>query len=268
MNDESVETWARSADFGDPPRLGEVEAGVLARKPLWEDRPGAALVAVSWIAGSLAWLLGYGAPILGLLLVFRGTREGSDLRDTWLTLALVLFVGSAYACVSLLLEMRRTRRRMTVDWASMLVVLAACVAAYAVLDRAEVQVPRALEPAVAVVGVVALVTLVLSLISRPAPSREKSRTTPPLRGPRGDAERFHYRMTRERVLDILVERRLLDLDPVDRQRLGEMPLGYWEELDGVDDAERRRILQNRASGWRTFDESDERPWPPTGSLPV
>ena len=65
------------------------------------------------------------------------------------------------------------------------------------------------------------------------------------------------------MLEILQRRGLVALDEADRKRLNEMPLGYWDELDGVDDKEWRRILEYRHVGWRYFDTTDRRPWPPT-----
>lgn len=65
------------------------------------------------------------------------------------------------------------------------------------------------------------------------------------------------------MLEILQRRGLVALDEADRKRLNEMPLGYWDELDGVDDKEWRRILEYRHVGWRDFDTTDRRPWPPT-----
>jgi hypothetical protein len=38
-----------------------------------------------------------------------------------------------------------------------------------------------------------------------------------------------------------------------------MPLGYWSELDGLDEREWRRVLERRHVGWRDFDASDRRP---------
>jgi hypothetical protein len=32
-----------------------------------------------------------------------------------------------------------------------------------------------------------------------------------------------------------------------------MPLGYWNELDGLSEREWRRVLERRHVGWREFD---------------
>lgn len=62
---------------------------------------------------------------------------------------------------------------------------------------------------------------------------------------------------RDRLLDVLIHRRLVDVDEGDRIRLREMPLGYWPELDGLDQREWRRVLEYRHVGWREFDENDK-----------
>lgn len=36
-----------------------------------------------------------------------------------------------------------------------------------------------------------------------------------------------------------------------------MPLGYWSELDGLDERAWRRVLEYRHVGWREFDASDK-----------
>src|SRR5690606_17764403 len=106
-----------------------------------------------------------------------------------------------------------------------------------------------------------LAMVVIGLVSRPE-GRDKSRK-PPRRGPKSTRKYDAYMATRRRVLEILTGRKLLDLHEADRKRVLEMPLGYWEELDGLDEKEWRRVLELRLVGWREFDESDRRPWPPT-----
>jgi len=52
-------------------------------------------------------------------------------------------------------------------------------------------------------------------------------------GPRGlnPAKGVGYLQARNRVLGILVERGIVELDPDMQKRMTEMPLGSWHELD-------------------------------------
>ncbi|MFE6645514.1 hypothetical protein ACFVJS_03045 [Nocardioides sp. NPDC057772] len=106
-----------------------------------------------------------------------------------------------------------------------------------------------------VAAILGTVHLVLELVSKPE-GGPKSRKPPP-RGPRRSGQRLRARKARNRLLEILIQRRLVDVDEGDQIRLREMPLGYWSELDGLDEREWRRVLEYRHVGWREFDSSDK-----------
>lgn len=94
------------------------------------------------------------------------------------------------------------------------------------------------------------------------PEGRPTHRKPPRRGPRNAWVHSRYRRARARLLDILIDRGIVQVDEADAQRLNEMPLGYWGELDDVDQAEWRRILELRLVGWRDFGPADRRPWRP------
>lgn len=261
-NEQSVEEWAKTAEFTTPLQYGEVEAGVLAREPVSAGRMELwmpLLTVGSWAVFGFVYILGLGATVLGMLFVWLGTRQGGG--QTWLDMAQVVFVGSAFVEICLLFTVAKSRRREGIDWGTAVVVVAACAVAYLVLREAsDASAPALLSPAIIGTGAIACLVLVASLVGKPYV--ENTSKTPPQRGPKDDIKRYRYTMSRERVLDILVKRGLVKIDEADRLRLREMPLGYWEELDNIDERERRRILEYRLHGWREFTESDRRAWSP------
>lgn len=223
-SDQSVEEWARPAQFPQPVCWGEVEAGILERNP----SKGAGLPVGLWVRVALAWvgiavfgILTFGASAIGLVFVALGSI-GDAAAWNWVAPAEVAFVV-------LVLAADESR----VSWLSLFVIVAAASS---------------------------VVMLVVGLRARPE-GGDKSRK-PPRRGPRSSRKRADYMDARARVLAILQKRRLVRLDEADETRILQMPLGYWEELDGVDEKEWRRILEYRSIGWRDFNESDARAWPP------
>lgn len=261
MSDQSVEEWARTTRFGDPVKLGDVEKGVLAREPV--SAPAMPwwmpiMTLVGWSSLGIGWTLGFGLPILGLLSIWIGR---DDAGGNWWRVAQMIFVVSALTQASLLYHHLSDRRREAIVWVSAMLTVAASAGAYVLVRSADSPLePWPLRPGIVLTGVLTFAILVVTLRSKP--HTRSTRMRPPLRGPRDDDTRNRLVLTRERVLDILSERGLVKIDEADRQRLREMPLGYWEELDGVDERERRRILEYRFVGWREFDESDRRAWPP------
>jgi hypothetical protein len=107
-----------------------------------------------------------------------------------------------------------------------------------------------LPPLIIATAVIGAATFLLGVFAKPE-GRPKNRK-PPRRGPRGD-ERARVTKARRWLLEIVVHRRLVDLDEADRIRVAEMPLGYWNELDGLSEREWRRVLERRHVGWREFD---------------
>lgn len=248
--------WARQVRFPGPVRWGDVEAEVLARAPLAPEPLPPRLRNLVALSRLLLWLsvaVVLGAPVVGLVVVVGGPDVGSGASD----------VGSgAFLLTSLVqllvirLALVRGRRRdpdLLVGAGVPLLASAAAVVVARVRDG-EVAGPAGYALIAAGLAAVPFTLVVLS------PSRASSRR-PRRRGPRSALARADYVRTRREVLDVLIHRRLVRVDEADRQRLAEMPLGYWEELDDVDDAERRRILELRITGWREFTSEDERLWP-------
>ena len=265
--------WARREPFTQPLRWGEVEAGILAREPV----PGALSGRERLLSGGIGSIgcffvalfvtLTWGAASLGLVLVVVGVRRDPPMGSGWYEASVAAF---AIACVVQVNSIRvwfETRSRSLAIALACAAAVLSSGAAYLVLaatdDLPDIQWLDLLIPATFVLGTIAMPLVIFSKAEGRAANR-----LPPSRGPRKDALSARYRATRAEVLDVLTHRGLVTLDEADRTRLLEMPLGYWEELDGVTDAEWRRILELRLVGWRDFDESDERPWPPTGTLPV
>lgn len=267
-DDRSVEEWARTAHFPQPVRLGDVEAGILSRAPLKDDHPWwIPLVGyVGWLFMGLFWFFTFGASVTGTFLIWMGTRTPYA-DGAWLSVATMLFWVTTFAGVATLVEQRKEKGLRDALFAMLQApAFLGCVAAYFLMRSVD----HDLLPDWLILGVLACglssgLVLAVAVISAvrtgPRPRPNQSRKPVP-RGPRSTLQQGRYLHTRERVLDILTERRLVKFDETDRIRLRGMPLGYWEELDGVDEREWRRILEHRFVGWRTFTEADRRPWPP------
>ncbi|SEE97819.1 hypothetical protein [Ruania alba] len=251
-----VAEWARTEDFPRPVRWGEVEAAILARKlPRLPEEVWwvTAIGAVGWIVVVLMALPTFGAAVIGLVLAVMGTMSDGVAAEPWYVGARFFFFIAAGLGVSLFVDWWQSRRRAVLQLGASALTAVASGAAFAAVQgdpRAGVWLPLLMLAAAVVSGVV----FVLGLISTPE-GRPKKRK-PPRRGPRSSARRDRARRAREGVLEILVRRELVDVDQDDQTRLREMPLGYWSELDGVDEAEWRRILELRHVGWRDFDASD------------
>ena len=259
---ESVEEWARTAEFPEPIVWGDVEAGILTREPkkgprlpmVWKLR-----VALAWVGIAAFAIVVFGASVFGLVFVVIGTLVEGVSWD-WDVPARFAFAVAALVELNSLRGWFEIRRRSTLTMVVSALTLVASVGAWIALVLGEGFGISWLLLFVTVAAVTALSVIVLGLLSKPE-GRPKNRK-PPRRGPRKLSTWRDYKDARARVLEILQQRRLVTVDEADEQRLNEMPLGYWEELDGVDDKERRRILEYRHVGWRDFDETDRRPWPP------
>lgn len=172
-----------------------------------------------------------------------------------LWLARIAFGGALIMAGAMLSAWWQTRRRSVTGVATAAVTAIASGTAYVlilVLDLPEMPWLSILVLGATIVG---LVHLILEFVSKPEGSA-KSRK-PPRCGPRSSDKRLRAGLARDRLLEVLIHRRLVDVDEGDRIRLREMPLGYWSELDGLDEREWRRVLEYRHGGWREFDASDK-----------
>ncbi|EGD44833.1 LigA [Nocardioidaceae bacterium Broad-1] len=253
---EAVDSWARVAPFSQPLNWGEAEAAVLDRD--YPPLPGMfALKLVGLVGvGFLALLAApfYGAALIGLVLVALAPAQSTG-AEGLLWLARLAF-GLAIIMAGLELSTWwGTRRRSAYGVATAAVTAIGAGAAYVlvlILDLPEMAWLAALALVAAILGTA---RLVLELVSKPE-GGAKNRKPPP-RGPRGSSQRLRASKARDRLLEILIQRRLVTVDEGDKIRLREMPLGYWSELDGLDEREWRRVLEYRHVGWREFDASDE-----------
>ncbi len=266
VDDESVEAWARSSHFSQPLRLGEIEAGILARPPAASESLGtsfAFLRALTWPVLTFAFFLGPGLALVGLLAVYLGTEQEPPVGENgWLRVAHLIFVVGAFTELSALVDAARSRHREWFHLATALLNVVATAAAIVVLRSSEWDEPWGLTLAVVAMAIFAIGVLAVSVRAKPRGPGPNAGRKPPKRGPERDGDHWHYIRTRKQVLGTLIERGLLKVDEADRQRLNEMPLGYWDELDDVDEREWRRILEHRFVGWREFTASDQRPWSP------
>jgi flagellar basal body-associated protein FliL len=264
VEEQSVEEWARTAQFAQPVRWGEIETGILARDPFPPDERlslgMAARVGAAWAGVGVFGILFYGSSLIGLAFVVAG-NIGSDASWDWVTPAQVAFAVAVMVEVVSFLIWWEIRRRSVLALPVSALTVVASVAAYVVLARSAEESRLSWLPLLVLIAAMSGAAMfVIGLMSKPE-GRDKSRK-PPQRGPKSARKRGSYAATRARVLEILTERGVVDLDEADRKRVLEMPLGYWEELDGLDEKEWRRVLELRSVGWREFDASDRRPWPP------
>jgi len=270
-DDRSVEEWARSHPFSQPLRLGEVESGVLSRAPLGGGGVSwgvGAVAAVGWLSMAVVFVLGPGVALIGLLAIWLAGRESPPGgTDVWITVAGLAFALGALAYAFYLVEVVRARRRQARDLVFAVVTVVPSVASFFLLRDLPPEVaPRWLGVAVVAMGALGVAVIVASALSTPGTSKPQ-RSQPPARGPLDSSDRDRYLETRERVLGIVVDRGLLRADELEQGRINAMPLGYWEELDGVDEKERRRILEYAVIGWREFTPSDQRIWSPPQQQP-
>lgn len=254
---DAVDSWARDMAFTRPFSWGEAEAAVLARE--YPPLPGSALART---AGVLAWVLIaiLGTPLLGAAVVGFALAAAASAQDTqadaegWLSAAAFLFVIAVIAAGTALSLWWETRRRSPLELVMNGANALAAGAAFAVLAASPITASGWLPVLITASGLISAVAFALGARSRPE-GRTKRRK-PPRRGPRSADKRARAIRARQRLLEVVVHRGLVDLDESDRIRIGEMPLGYWNELDGLDERERRRLLERRHVGWREFDAKD------------
>ncbi|GGR60162.1 hypothetical protein J2S40_004369 [Nocardioides luteus] len=252
----SVDAWASTARFAQPMNWGDAESAVLERQ--YPPLPGTLAVRTVGIVAVvfmvfLALPL-FGAPLFGLtLLAIAAGRDAGGEGLLWF--ARIAFGVATLMGLIMISAWWETRRRSVVSVATAAVCVVASGASYVLIRLANVAGIPWLSVLVLAAAVVGLVCLALELMSKPE-GRAKSRK-PPKRGPRSSDKRARAKAARDRLLEILVRRRLVDLDEGDQIRLREMPLGYWCELDGLDEREWRRVLEYRHVGWREFDASDK-----------
>lgn len=259
-----VDPWARAAVFAEGRIWGDAEAAVLARE--YPPLPGTAVLRVfsliAW-AGIVILLVvpTVGSAAIGLLLAVLGTSAGSvGAAHAFLVGCRFAFViANVMALTAIGLWWELGRRRTWYGLIASAVTLCAAATTHAWLRGHADDLPDVAWLPILILSATlfGLVGLVLALLSPWESKGKKSRRKPPRRGPRGDKGQ-RCLIARHRLLEILLQRRLVTLDDGDKIRVKEMPLGYWCELDGLDEREWRRVLEYRHVGWREFDANDRK----------
>jgi hypothetical protein len=250
---DAVDSWARDLEFSQPFSWGEAEAAVLARD--YPPLPGSFVVrlfgVVAWVLIAVLAVPTLGGAVVGFAAITAAVaQDGQAAADGWLSPATTLYVVGVISVGAMLSVWWETRRRslmlLIVSGSSAL----AAAASWVVLALSPVSAGGWLPLLIIATAVIGTVTFLLGAFSKPE-GRPKNRK-PPRRGPRGD-KRARAAKARQRLLEVVVHRGLVDLDEADRIRVAEMPLGYWNELDGLSEREWRRVLERRHVGWREFD---------------
>ncbi|MCD0447162.1 hypothetical protein LO763_26445 [Glycomyces sp. A-F 0318] len=250
---DAVDSWARDMEFPRPFSWGEAEAAVLARD--YPPLPGSLVTRlVGVVARVLIGVLAVptlGGAVVGFAAIAAAVaQDGQAAAEGPLSLATILYLFGTISVGSMLGMWWETRRRSPVLLIGSGAGTLAAAASWAVLALSPVTAEGWLPLLIIATAVIGAVAFLLGAFSKPE-GRPKNRK-PPRRGPRGD-ERSRASRARQRLLEVIVHRRLVDLDEADRIRVAEMPLGYWNELDGLSEREWRRVLERRHVGWREFD---------------
>ncbi|TQL70735.1 hypothetical protein FB381_4677 [Nocardioides albertanoniae] len=235
----SVEEWARHTEFTVPLHWGEIEAEVLKRRhPRLPDEPASGrvvdvavsiglVVTVVLIFGSAFWAtllvgvgLGVADPALADQLlaiaqfplavttavsaVFLIDARDDSWRQRW-EIALAAFNGTlAFVAYALLANVADVGSASTVAWYALIAVLVSI-----------------------------LVLIVLGTLQIRARRRRSSQPTRQPSKPKVPSS-FYLRQrclaARERVMDVLDERGLVDLQESRKQKMLRMPLGSWASL--------------------------------------
>lgn len=255
---QAVDGWARTEPFSQPFSWGEAEAAVLKRS--YPPLPGRLLLnTVGAVAIGLLALIAlplFGSAVVGLVLVALAAGQETGAEGLLLWLARIAFGAAVLVAGTGLSAWWQTRRRSVLGVALAGVTAIASAVTYVLLLVLDLPTMPWLSILVLGAGTLGLANLVLELGSRPEGGAKSQK--PPRRGPRSSDKRHRARVARDRLLDVLIHRRLVDVDEGDRKRIREMPLGYWSELDGLDEREWRRVLEYRHVGWREFEASDKR----------
>ncbi|HLT10910.1 MAG TPA: hypothetical protein VK028_08890 [Micromonosporaceae bacterium] len=229
MAEQSLRDWARTANFSYPVRWGEVESAILARDlpPLEQEVTTGrfarvAVVAAAAVVGALV----YGASVVGLGLVAVGAYLAAS-PGPWMVVAQIAFIVATLVPVTVLMAWWTERRRGPWDVLVSGLTAAASIGAFVILTTLPEESDAGwLGTLTLVAAVVALaVFLVILAASKGGPrARRRAWSLNP-------GKDLRYIAAREEVLQVLVERRLVQLDKAGQRKVLEMPLGSWHELD-------------------------------------
>lgn len=219
---DPTEDWARTASLPTPIRWGALEDEVLSRRPPPAADQTTADKVIRMIGLALMGLLAiptFGSSVVGLVLFLVGVNP------IVLRVLFVLAIGASTVMLMFWWEDRdRSPVKLLVAGGSGAVSLATYLMMRGAPEADGDTWAALLMLVAAAVGLVgALVMLVGAKSDQNRPRRRRRSFSP--------AKDVAYMRSRRRVLEVLVERGLVDVD-VDRQKqIAEMPLGTWHTLD-------------------------------------
>lgn len=232
----SLDQWARTADFSQPVRWGEVEGAILDRPPPpvnGEDNKMDLFYGVAGWLSRLVFAVVVGAALIGLGMVVIAAQLDPAAAEAWLVVARVFFVASVGVAGTVLWSWWGERGG---TWVELVVAGVAGFASLAAFlaTRTMSDVPGA--PATGVYAVVpaavGCLAFLLVLVTKPEfGTREKKPRSKvdPKRMPGWKRER--YLRGRETVLTILMSRGIAHVSGAQQAEMVRMPLGSWHELD-------------------------------------
>lgn len=228
---QSIEDWARSVQFTQPLRWGEVEAAICARRaPLKAKEPLprrsrwlSRLVVRPFMV--LATVLVAGGGVLGLGLVTLGTKASDDgTGEVLLALSRFAFFGAAGCSLALLAGWREQKRRPYTGEVPLAGVTAVACGISTLLLWPSPRAGQFLPLLTAAVTALSLGVFLAMLVG----SRGKLPGNPWSHKPSYDVQ---DRINRKKVLQILVQRGVAHLDTAQQAAMHEMPVGSWHQLD-------------------------------------
>lgn len=222
----SAHEWARSADVATPIKWGDLEKQIISERLTPRGNDGGP----NWLLGALmvpmmlmlgAFLL---APALAAgLVAWATTTEDASTQDDLTLIATVLFVVSIVVSATWLSMWWQTRSRSVITIVSGLVTTVSVVVTFVVGKSYDGDLPGDwLEWSALVAGVLGLALTILQFVSK---SEHRAGV------PKSDRAQRRYSAAREEVLDVLVERGLVDLTPDQRHRMRRMRVGTWHKFD-------------------------------------
>jgi hypothetical protein len=199
----SAHEWARSADVATPIKWGDLEKQIISERltPNGDD-------------GGPNWLLGVlMVPIMMMLGAFLLAPALAAGLVAWATVVSATWLSMWW----------QTRSRSVIAIVSGLVATVSVVVTFIVGKSYDGDLPGDwLEWSALVTGVLGLALTILQFVSK---SEHRAGV------PKSDRAQRRYSAAREEVLDVLVERGVVDLTPDQRHRMRRMRVGTWHKFD-------------------------------------
>jgi hypothetical protein len=222
MSGASIASWARTAEFTTPVRLGDIETEVLSR-PV-DDVPAARSDGSRIAASVVGALLVLAPPLVGLIALWSASQASGADADLGLDISRAAYLVAAVMPVALLVMWwlvfgrRRSALELPAAGASALFAVAGLVlVAATATDVSRVLFVRMILAALA--GAVCFVIMLVASRRDPAPAAPDAVT---------DEQRAHLR-DRTLVAHVLRDRGLIDAATYEKALTA--PLGGWREFD-------------------------------------